>query len=83
MQMFVSVTNYGFDIGDDATSWFYQQSFDLLESDKKLLEKGRKDLLTVAEVSVTIKYSPQFAKTVLGSPIYKGIYFVAIWTMMV
>ena len=81
--MFISVTNYGFDIGDDAASWFYQHSFNLPESDKKLLDKGRKDLSTVAEVSVTIKYSPQFAKTVLGSPIYKGIYIVAIWTMMV
>ena len=53
---------------------------DLDAKNQALLTKGRKDETSVAEISVTIRYTPQFANT-LGVFYPDGLLMVAAWTI--
>ena len=46
----------------------------------KMLKKGRYDKKTTAEISVTIRYTPEFANT-LGVFYPDGLLMVAAWTI--
>ena len=74
--------NYGFKRGDDVLSWFYRNELPLPEDQLKHLQKGITDNETVAQVSVTIKYTVEFAQT-LGVPMKWGMHHVALWTIKV
>ena len=72
--------NYGYKKIDDALEWFYRNALDLDAKNQALLTKGRKDETSVAEISVTIRYTPQFANT-LGVFYPDGLLMVAAWTI--
>ena len=78
--------NYGFFGGnDDAYTWFYRN---LLGRNKFtdfhhfLLMKGHKDSQTFAEVSVTFKYTQEFASS-LGLLPEPAIYLIASYSLQV
>ena len=72
--------NYGYAKADDALTWFYRNALPLDEMGQKRLALGRRDNVTRVEVSVTIKYTLEFAAT-LGIRMDKAMYFVATWTI--
>ena len=72
--------NYGYAKADDALTWFYRNALPLDERGSNLLLLGRKDNATGVTISVTIKYTLEFAAT-LGIRMDKAMYFVATWTI--
>ena len=76
------LTNYGYSKADDALSWFYRNVLPLDEANLQNLNFGRHDDTEMAIISVTIKYTTEFAST-LGIRIDKGLYFVGLWTIEV
>ena len=76
------LTNYGYKRADDALSWFYRNVLPLNKQNLQDLDFGRHDDTEKAIISVTIKYTTEFAST-LGIRIDKGLYFVGLWTIEV
>ena len=76
------LTNYGYSRADDALSWFYRNVLPLNKQNLQDLNFGRHDDTEKAIISVTIKYTTEFAST-LGIRIDKGLYFVGLWTIEV
>ena len=76
------LTNYGYSRADDALSWFYRNVLPLNKQNLQDLDFGRHDDTEKAIISVTIKYTTEFAST-LGIRIDKGLYFVGLWTIEV
>ena len=74
--------NYGYAKADDALTWFYRNTLPLDEESQKLLTQGRHDNETRVEVSVTIKYTTEFAAT-LGIRMDWAMYMVSAWTIYV
>ena len=74
------LSNYGYAKADDALTWFYRNALPLDERGSNLLLLGRKDNATGVTISVTIKYTLEFAAT-LGIRMDKAMYFVATWTI--
>ena len=75
--------NYGyFNYQDDAMSWFYRNTLKLPEEYTRLLIKGKNNNVTTAEVSVTIKFSTEFLRTI-GVWIRPGLHQIAAYTMLV
>ena len=75
-------TNYGYSRADDALSWYYRNVLPLNQQNLKDLDFGRHDDTEKAIITVTIKYTTEFAST-LGIRIEKGLYFVGLWTIEV
>ena len=76
------LSNYGYAKADDALTWFYRNTLPLDEESQKLLTQGRHDNETRVEVSVTIKYTTEFAAT-LGIRMDWAMYMVSAWTIYV
>ena len=72
--------NYGYSKIDDALAWFYRNTLDLDEENNALLEMGSSDDVTIANITVTIKYTTEFAQT-LGVYYRHGLLMVAGWTI--
>ena len=61
---------------DDALVWFYRNAMNLDDKNKELLERGKSDNIKIANVSVTIRYTTEFAET-LGVFFKDGLLMVA------
>ena len=75
-------TNYGYSKGDDTLFKTLGRSMDFDAKHEELLNKGMADEKESAHVSVTIKYTTEFAKT-LSVFMENGLNLVAAWTINV
>ena len=69
--------NYGYQVPDDTLSWLYQTINDRIpDKQHYLFMKGNNDTTTRANVSVTIKYTKEFASHISVYPKY-GLYLLS------
>ena len=75
--------DYGYKVPDDTLSWLFKYVHDQIPEKQHLLfMKGNNDTTTIANVSVIIKYTREFASHISVHPKY-GMYLLSAHVMKV